>query len=80
MSGDAMIRAYPRRRVRSSASCMSSSSVAVMSEPKITLNPRHYASRAVAPQQKLVIVPAMTTVEMSSDRKTNSSSVPWKPE
>jgi hypothetical protein len=75
-----MIRAYPRRKVRSSASCMSSSSVAVISEPKITLNPRQYASRAVAPQQKLVIVPAMTTVETSSERRTNSSSVPWKPE
>jgi hypothetical protein len=32
--------------------------------------------RAVVPQQKLVIVPTMTTVETSSDRSTNSSSVP----
>ena len=27
-----------------------------------------------------VIVPAITTVETSSDRSTNSSSVPWNPE
>jgi hypothetical protein len=47
------------RQTRSSASCISSS-VALISEPKITANPRQNASRAVAPQQKLLRVPEMT--------------------